>query len=368
MKELFNQMISWGVVVLFIVLGWISVPNCTAVEIKIGGSKKLDLSSHERVYWETFDSTKSPDTIFGGGLGIGEKTKPPWRGELTGEAYSLTHSGNPGALRYYYMTTSEDSPRTLSEHPISVEIEEDSQGKVAGAGLLYGFTPATKEYLAFVLGAEKSYAIYRRDGTGLNRIINGTSPAISRQANTIAIAPNGTSIDFYINGTHISEIDNGVKPTGGVGILAISPGLFSYDNFTIYTPQAGDKVVGEVTVPKQAPVPIIELPKVLQRSRKPTAPKVEAPAPQSQQPVTKTKPLVPPPQEQPGQDSTLNNSQFLQPGTSKAQVVKNLGRPTYMRGGNFFYTMEKAESKQVTTLVVQFDEQDKVVAHKTIVQ
>lgn len=222
--------------VLVLTLVWAA--PALAVNIKVGGGQTLDLSHFEVVHQETFETGQSPENIFWGVLGVGQKPNDPWTGMLTKGAYVLTHTGKPGAVRYYFrQRLDEASNNTLSEAAISVDVSGTMNGDISGAGLIYGYNPQTKHYLAFIKGAGRSYAIYKRNAEGMRRIMGGTSNAARPgQNNQLAIVPKGSNINFYINGTHVAEIKGEKAISGGAGILAISSGMFLFDNFTLYKP------------------------------------------------------------------------------------------------------------------------------------
>ena len=92
-----------------------------------------------------------------------------------------------------------------------------------------------------MIGKGNSYAIYRKNQDGLRKILGGKSTAIHpAPPDQLAITPQGDTINFYINGTHIAKIKNESPPAGAAGIIAISAGRFVFDNFTLYeTPHAG---------------------------------------------------------------------------------------------------------------------------------
>lgn len=209
--------------------------------IRMGGGQPLDLSSLAVVHRETFETGQSPDTVFWGLLDVGQKENDPWTGLLANGAYALVHKGRPGAVRYYFRHYLDQSGKDpLAEFTLSVDIAGEFTGELSGAGLLFAYDPQTKYYLAFVKGAGRAYAIYRRNEQGLYRIVGGTSQAVkAKQANRLAIAPEGSDINFYINGTHVAALKDEAATAGGAGLVAISSGMFAFDNFTLYrTPRS----------------------------------------------------------------------------------------------------------------------------------
>jgi hypothetical protein len=207
--------------------------------IQLGGGPALDLSRMTIVHQETFAAGQSPDTVFWGLLDIGQKENDPWTGLLANGAYVLMHKGRPGAVRYYFKhRMDQPAKETLTEYALSVDVAGKFDAEPSGAGLIYAYDPRTKHYLGFVKEAASAYAIYRRNEQGLRKIVKGKSNAVkSDQANRLTIVPQGPDINFYINGTHVATLKGHATITGGAGLLAISPGMFAFDNFTLYRPR-----------------------------------------------------------------------------------------------------------------------------------
>ncbi len=327
-------------ILLFILFSGQSV---MAINIQMGGAPDLNPADHKILHQETFDSAKPKETIFWGVLGVGDDTRPPWSGELSKDCYTLTNNKKVDAVRYYFRERIDQNSKTLSEYGISVEIEGTTGEKIAGAGLIYGYNADTKNYLAFIKGAGNSYAIYQKDKDGLRRVMGGNSEAIRpHQANKISIIPSGNIINFYINSKHFAAIKQETAPIGAAGILAISSGMFLFDNFTVLSPAAPTseteiKAVAEKTQELQKTVPATV--------------KKERPQP-TPVPGIKREPDI----------------ALIKPGMKKKDILEALGKPAYMRGPHFFYNLEKDGEEKTTTLVVQFDDQDKVLNHKTVVQ
>jgi len=234
------------------------------------------------------------------------------------------------------------------------EIGGTMNDKLSGAGLMFGFDPQTKHYLAFVKGAGRSYAIYKRSAEGLRRITSGTSNAVRpNQANQLAIVPGKSGINFYINGSHIAGIKDETAVSGGAGMLAISSGMFLFDNFTLYkSSQRGNGPA--MTNPKEqaAPAPVQE--------------PVQAPVKMDKPAPVPAKPT--PPQTSGAKPArTRGGDKDLKVGMPRQQVIELLGEPAYMRGTRFFYEIKSGGNGQNEgTLVIQFDDNDNLLSHKTI--
>ncbi len=235
---------SWGaMVILFLFLSLLRGSIASALDIEIGGGPPLDLSRATLVYEETFDAGQPPDKLFWGVLDVGEKTNDSWRGSLAHGLYTLENTTDPGSVRYYYrqrLNVPMSTGVPLSQNTVCVEVSGEFGAPPAGGGLLFGFNPKSNAYFAFVRGANSSYAVYRRSKEGLRRVVAGKSDASHpHQADQLAIAPQQTTLRFYINGTQVAKIKSDAALGTGAGILAISPGTYHFDNFKLYRTSHG---------------------------------------------------------------------------------------------------------------------------------
>jgi hypothetical protein len=345
----------WMGTAVMMVLGLVWAAPAMAVNIQVGGGRKLDLSRFQIIHQETFDSGRPLKEVFWGALDVGQKANDPWTGMLANNAYALAHTGGPGAVRYYFRQSLENaSSGTLSENAISVEISGSMNEKLSGAGLIYAFSPQTKHYLAFVKGAGSSYSIYKRNEKGLKKMVEGTSNAVKpQQANQLAIVPDGSAINFYINGAQVAVLKDEAA-IGGAGILAISPGSYFFDNFTLYKPSQ----------PAMSPSdPVRDI------KEAPPAPDAAAP-PQTNE---RTDPIQKPAQE-PGpasesqQKKLASYREVLKTGMPKQQVIQMFGPPAFQRGLSLFYDLsrENQDGAVNDTLVIQFDDDDHLLRYEAL--
>jgi hypothetical protein len=345
----------WTGKIVMLVLGLAWAAPSMAVNIQVGGGQKLDLSRFQIVHQEAFDAGRSPGEIFWGVLDVGPKANDPWTGMLTKDAYALTNAGQPGAVRYYFRQSLDGAAGgTLSENALSVDIAGTMNEKISGAGLLYAFNPKTKHYLAFVIGAGRAYAIYKRDATGLRSIVDGTSEAVQlQQANRLAIVPDGSGIHFYINGTQVAALKDEAA-SGGAGILAISSGMFLFDNFTLYKPSG------------QNPLPSTPAPSPQEAAPAPEA----ATPPPTDRPTAETDAAAPAPEQaSASRQQTLEAYQeVLKTGMPKQQVLRMFGPPAYQRGPSLIYELGRRDRDGAddVILVIQFNDDDTVSKYQAV--
>jgi hypothetical protein len=321
---------------LLIIIIWTA--TALGVNIQMGGGKKLDMNQFQTVHQETFDAEQPPEKIFWGALDIDPHANNPWTGLLAKGVYTLSNTEQTGTVRYYFRQNLDPkSGKTLSEYPISVDVSGEMNAKVSAAGLLFAYNPQTKHYIAFVKGPGSTYTIYKHEEGGLRQITSGTSKAIHpNQSNQLAIIPNQSNLSFYINSTHITSIKDETATSGGAGLLAISSGRFQFDNFTIYNASKSD------------PVPLSQ---VDADHQIPTATHASA---ENRSQKTST-----------SQKSKLRSYEdVLFTGTSKQDVLQMFG-PGWERGRHLFYDLGETDANmQDTTLIIQFDENDKLLSYK----
>lgn len=357
MKRKTTGICHWISLLGILALNLVWITSAMAVDITIGGGPTLDLSTYHVLSRESFEPGQSAENTFLGKLDVGSKAGDPWTGMMAKGAYALTHTGQTGSVRYYFRAQLDQGGHALTEFPISVEVSGNMTGQLSAAGLLYGYNPRNKHYLAFVVGNQGAYTIYKRDAEGLNRYTSGTSKAVrTDQPNQLAIVPNRSKVDFYINGTHVTAIRDETITGGGGGILAISSGMFLFDNFTVYqsSGQHASPVIqqDERQQPAMAPASQTQARiddregKAMPRKQKP------APAPQGQAPAPQV-------QKQP----LRNYKELLKSGMTKQEVVQVLGPPAYMRGPAMFYDLDGGEAR---TLVIQIDQDGNVLKYKAI--
>jgi hypothetical protein len=324
--------------------------------IKMGGGHPLDLSSLTVVHQETFETGQSPDTVFWGVLDVGQKENDPWTGVLAKGAYALAHKGRPGAVRYYFRHhLDQPAEDPLSQYALSVDVAGKFDGKLSSAGLLYNYDPQTKSYLAFVKGDGCAYAIYRRGEQGLRRIVGGTSEAVKPgQANRLVIVPQGADINFYINNTQVATLKEEATLTGGAGLLAISPGMFAFDNFTLYrSPQPtaqlnSDPAKNAQTIPERAPIT-------------PQADEQTAAVAEARDPAVQTASGL-------RQERLQAYKEVLKAGMTRQRVIQLFGNPSYERSSRLFYELDgENPGSDIRTLVIQFDERGKAKRFQMLV-
>lgn len=334
-------------------LAWVS--PASGVNIQLGGGPNAELSRFPVLYRETFDSGKPKETVFWGALDVGQRPKDPWTGMLVQDAYTLTHTGKPGAVRYYFRhRINEHHLLGLAAFPLSVEVEGTMNDALSGAGLIYGYDPQTRYYLAFVKGTGKTYAIYNRNAAGFRKIVGGTSEAINpSRTNQLAIVPEGSKIKFYINGIQMATMEDEGATSGGAGLVAISSGMYLFDNFTIYKrPQKADAVPTRGRDDRMASTAS------LSGGQKRTKSQAGSASTSNHRTARRTG----------SQQKMLKSySTSLQVGMTKQQVIEMFGPPDGDRGKFVEYSLgSRGLGVDIDFLTIEFDDNNKVTRFRLI--
>jgi hypothetical protein len=209
----------------------------SSLTISTAEKNQLDLSSFMLTSEETFDNA---DRRRGGlirVLSLGEQKGDAWKGSVNQGCYNLSNAVWDGAVRYYYLKSVPRmaSQSSLSEGALSVDVFVEEGNDNSAAGLIYQFNAETKNYYAFILYRNHTYAIYRRTHEGLRKILSGTAKRFSPNGNnTLTILTRGVNCEFYINSMAVACIGDTVRPSGHVGIVAFGKGAYRFDNFKTY--------------------------------------------------------------------------------------------------------------------------------------
>lgn len=188
-------------------------------------------------YLEHFDGT-DPNVVFDGALTLG--VDPPWTGTLTGRDYRLTNTSAPAHVRYSYLLALPDrSHGPLSQGIVHVDVAVDTVYDATygvGAGMLFDFQPDSGEYIAFVL-TDAGYAVYVRGPDGLEQVMSGRSDAFRPGTrNRLTMRASGAELHLALNDDSVGSISFGRAPDGGIGIIALGAGAFTFARFAYETP------------------------------------------------------------------------------------------------------------------------------------
>lgn len=183
----------------------------------------------------TFEGS-DPAGVLDGILTIG--TDGPWTGTLTGSSYELRNMTDVGAVRYHYLLEAPgvDPPLTQGTVTVDVVVKTDPQDDVSGAGLIFDFRERTGDYFAFVVTAG-GYALYRRDGEGFRLLTADASDAVAADGlRRLAVRAVDNQVELFVDRAFVLQIESDGVPSGGVGIVALGVGTFTYDAFALERP------------------------------------------------------------------------------------------------------------------------------------
>lgn len=213
-------------------------------------------------YRETFEST-DPEAVLGGALDVG--SKGAWTATLTGASYRLVNPSDLSAVRYYYLLSLPDQPPgPISQGTASVVVMvEGESDEYSGAGLLFAFEPETRNYYAWV-GTNDGYAFYRRDEDGFQRMISAQSGLINQGAsNRLSITATGPELQLFVNDQRIARIDRADPVDGGIGIIVLGTGTYTFEEFTYIAPGQDDHLAPDAG---SAPPPVSLFEEILEEA------------------------------------------------------------------------------------------------------
>jgi len=210
--------------------------------------KDVPWGSLQPLYIESFtpydESPQTRQRIFGGSLIYGQRDA--WSGELVGGTYQLRNTEGKNDAHYFYAqvfdnVTSEaiDTSEAIASVDVKIDFTENSTA-FTGAGLIYRFNLQTKFYYAFVIQRDHSFMFYKRNANGYQEIYSGHSDSIRTGViNKLAIVGNGPVFHLFFNDAWIKTLEDTEFELGEVGIIAMSIGVTSFDNFAIYKTPIG---------------------------------------------------------------------------------------------------------------------------------
>lgn len=207
-----------------------------AMTVNMGGDKPLDRSGLRTTYSETFDTGTDPKAALFGLLDIGTTQNDAWTGQMADGVYRLSNNTRADLIRYFHFDRVPNSPpgRNASRGALSVEVGiENDQG--GATGIMFAFDPEKRHYSALFLFGSGNYAFYRRDESGLNKIMSGPIKDFRKTGlNELAIVARDEFMELYANGRMLGSVSYGSPPSGHVGLIAAGKGTHIFDNFNTY--------------------------------------------------------------------------------------------------------------------------------------
>lgn len=184
----------------------------------------------EALFVEPFTSLDTA-TVFGGVLDVGRTGA--WTGALTGAAYQLSNVEDPTAVRYYFITDIDGFVASPSEARVAIDVTVEPGGDLAAAGLLFDYDPARGSYFAFGVSAN-GVTVLQSSEAGLELLGEQASDAVVAGAvNRLELRPSGTDLAVFVNDASVLTLQTTAPFSGGVGIIAIGSGTFTFRDLVI---------------------------------------------------------------------------------------------------------------------------------------
>jgi len=155
-----------------------------------------------------------------------------WTSAVEDGRFVLHNPGTAGVIRDLHVST--EHPMQMSAR-VKVEAEPSEQ-LASGAGLIYGRQGEGKDRLYYALLIESGgrISLYRRDQGGFSRLISQKNDKFaSGTPIELSIRETGKAFDYFANGEKLGSFGGRGVGEGSVGIIAVGPGKFTFENFRL---------------------------------------------------------------------------------------------------------------------------------------
>jgi hypothetical protein len=153
----------------------------------------------------------------------------PWTARAEGASFTLANTSDPAAIRYYWTGSpaEEEGKRSIA---VDVEVRDGQEG--SGAGILYGYRDEPRSYFLLLLRPNGLVTLSQRVPEGFEERMSIGGDAVKPGVNRLEVRENGSTIEMLLNGQSIGSLGNDLIGRGGVGIVAVGTGTFSFANYT----------------------------------------------------------------------------------------------------------------------------------------
>ena len=161
----------------------------------------------------------------------GEERNEHWNVTLAEDGDALLRSlSGPGEVRFYFLRPAEGEE---GQRRIGVTVDMRGAAEGGQAGLLYGYQENPKRYYLYTVGADGKITLMRRDEGGFRTMISSTKGGLQPEAVRLELVEDGQQVGFVVNGERGASLGNDTMGRGAVGIVAISPGTFRFEDFEV---------------------------------------------------------------------------------------------------------------------------------------
>lgn len=232
--------------------GYISLSNlspsqfASLIKIKILGEKEKTIPKQQndnnfrRIFYESFDSDhltqKQKEEQFGKLWLIGASGH--WIGNIQNSVFTLKNvSGSKAVLtnRIRYFEPG-DEPVDLGNSKASVRVKVGSPtDSFSSGGLLFRSNEEKDAYFAYFLQAGNTISIAKVQSGKLTFLWSqDINEVLENKSTLLKIIGENTKIYFYLDNNLVHSINDTEILTGNTGIIALSLGTFTFDEFTIH--------------------------------------------------------------------------------------------------------------------------------------
>lgn len=165
-----------------------------------------------------------------------------WEGSVADGVHRLVNRVDANAVQYVFIDRIERAGIELpglrqAQVEVDVRVVGAPRSPLSAAGLICRFDPVSRDYYAFTRGADGNCRLHRRDRHGLATLLAERVPGLDqdRFCRLAAVDRDGT-LELSVDGSVLRRVAAADLPPGFPGIVAVSTGVFEFDNFAILPP------------------------------------------------------------------------------------------------------------------------------------
>jgi hypothetical protein len=153
----------------------------------------------------------------------------PWSQRMTDDGYVLQNATADRAIRLFWSTPNAAS---FGARTVTAEVEIGLAQDSSRVGILYGYREDPTFYFMYVLQADGTVALYRRDETGINQVLSTGAAGVQDGVNQLSIEESGPNLRLFVNGTNTATINTGGTGAGALGVVAWGTGQFVIHSYS----------------------------------------------------------------------------------------------------------------------------------------
>lgn len=185
--------------------------------------------------WRALAQETGPVGVLTKQVLVGPEAGGGWTGMMTNRYYVLASEGAAGQGKFFYAVP---SAGRIEQAAVEVRLGEGTDDPTAGAGLIFAVGPQAKRYVALLFHPGPAVKLWQFGGGGLQllgELALGPIDLSDRRRGPLrlGVARNEAGGALLVDGQEVGTFDDPGLLQGGAGILALSPGRFAFDSFSL---------------------------------------------------------------------------------------------------------------------------------------